>query len=218
MNNISKQNLLRINDIYKSVLASQESNFYRNFYNDLKLNEITKEKDFLQLPFLTKNDILKVNLLERIYVPTKKITKYTFSSGTSNNLTPLVMPHSLLHNRVEGRDKLLTKLEKLNCKSLLFLLSPFHGSINPKGTRYDQMISIVGDIHDLRKTAIIVNQIELNVIFTTPTALDLFIDELTKVNFNFNDIKFISLGGEHCSELKKKYFLKVFPKAIIEIK
>lgn len=72
---------------------------------------------------------------------------------------------------------------------------------------------IFGDVSNLRKTAIISASVGIDSLVSIPTILYFFIQELKKTDFNFEDVKFIWLLGEHCGKEKYDLFKSTFPNA-----
>lgn len=214
-----KEYLPKIRQVLDSVLSSPHSDFYRKKYKDMGIepSSINTYEDFQKIPFLTKDEILSADLESRIFVPKDKITHYAFSSGTTNQNKVLIMPHVRPKKEVPETKYVFDedKLRKMGVKNFLILLPILTGAATMvRKTPKNYIVDTFGDTSNLRKTALIAEGIGTDSVVSTATILYFFIEELTKVHFDFSKIKWIWLLGEPCSSEKYELLKSTFPNAI----
>src|SRR3990172_159143 len=81
------KNLLpKLQKIYKFVLKSRRSDFYRKKYSDQNFPQVIKNlEDFYQIPFLTKDELIKTGPLDSLFIPEKEVVYIRPTSGTTKN-------------------------------------------------------------------------------------------------------------------------------------
>lgn len=206
-----------INRLINFVLENPYSDFYRKKYKNLKINNIKSYNDFEKIPYLTKNEILAVPISERIALKDEQITHYSISSGTVNNKKIYISPRT---NQVfSDTDGLISKkkLNSINAQKIMLLIPPFQMiNLLIKILFSDIKIKIIsGDINNLKLSAKIIKDLEVDCILLSPTILLFLIENLEMINFDFKKIKLITLKGEYCSSEKINFFRSKFPCALI---
>lgn len=223
-NNFKDEMIQNINDVFDFVLTNNYSDFYKKKYNTSSLEKIHSEKDFQKIPFLTKDEILNFDLKKRTFVPFSSVGRFTFSSGTTGQGKILAMPQcenlSDSNESIENLDYGEKALKELGIKRMLLLWpvssSPFRRNI--KTAKKSGVIITAGNIHDLKRSALTAKSIHIDSIATTATILDFFIEKIEEISFKKESIRWISLGGEFCSNEKLKYFREEFPNAFFSLR
>jgi phenylacetate-coenzyme A ligase PaaK-like adenylate-forming protein len=203
------------------VLSFATDNPYSNFYNvkfqnlkDFNISALTY-KDFKQIPFLHKDEILNIPVEDRLFLNKDQVRRYNLTSGTTNNKKILAIPLTS-HERPGDKPYSRNNIDVEN-KKCLILFPPMSAAFTAylMGVDKKNGITIPGDINNLKRTAMVAKELKPEIIFTTPTILDFFVKELLSIGFDTGLVKNISLGGESTSNLKLDYFKSVFPKANI---
>jgi phenylacetate-coenzyme A ligase PaaK-like adenylate-forming protein len=210
--------LPQIKKILSFALSNPYSDFYRRKYKKLDFDplKISSYEEFKRIPPLKKEEFIDLNIEKRTFVPKENVTGFSFSSGTTNTNKVLVTPHLKTTEQPERLAE-VSKLVFKGYNKFLLLLAPTHDHISGgESWARISVIKIIGDIHNLGRTALMSRDVAINGIVTTPTALKLFIPELKRVGFNFTKIRFISLGGEMCSNEGRAHFQDLFPRSVIE--
>jgi len=221
MNNLSttfsSEIIPQINKVLKFVLENPYSDFYRNKYRDLGIEEIKSYGDFQKIPFLTKDEFLVLPLKKRTFVPEDEIKHYSFSSGTTNYKIPTIIPHlSFDHEDFMQYFINEKKIKALGVRRIMILSSP----LSPPFLKYltiprKSIVMVPGDENNLDLSAKIAEELKIQGIMTSPTKLYFFIKYLIKNGFNLKHIKWIHIGGEFCSLQKFQYFKSVLPNALV---
>lgn len=220
----SSSNLKRIKKVLDFVSKSRYSSFYRDKYKKAGINlgkAANSWVDFEKLPFLEKDELLACDPHERTYLPKSEIDTIRVTSGTTNQNNPLITfdSSSLSRNYRYSTDNVIQG----NVKSILFFKPTLQSNYtlqNLYHSIYSQkkkLKVVIGDQSKLELTAKIASAAEIDAIFTTSSALYYLIPYLKKI-YDTSKIKFISLGGEYCSEQKQMLFREVFSKAFIEFR
>jgi len=215
---MTNETLKKIKQTLNYALKNEFSDFYRNLYKNSTINplSIKSYKDFQKLPILTKEDIVNIPLSKRIFVPENKIKHFSCTSGTTG--TPLVVPDlfGVSDYFIESKILFEKKLIKAGAKKVLALFPPMAAPFKRLlSVHSDNFTIIPGDISKLRVVALISAEIKIDAIITSPTILQELTKHLMEVHFDFKKVKWISLGGELCSELKFKLIKQVFPEAYL---
>ncbi|HBP00641.1 MAG: Phenylacetate-coenzyme A ligase [Candidatus Moranbacteria bacterium GW2011_GWE1_49_15] len=213
--NFSEDMLSKINDVLDFVLKNEYSDFYRNKYGKIEAFAIKSYEEFRSIPFLEKKEFSDLEIKERSFFPMDKIRRYSFSSGTTGKIT--IMAHlspGELKEGMQGLDYGEEILRRNNIKTL-FLLWPITSSSFFRHNHYQKegMIVVSGNVNDLEKSARAIDDLRAGGIITTSTILSQLIDKLIEINFDFEKIRYVSLGGEFCSTEKMKLLQGHFPKA-----
>jgi phenylacetate-CoA ligase len=209
----------KVKRVLDFAINNPYSNFYKKKYEKLDFNplRIRSYEDFKKIPYLTKEEIINTPIEDRIFVNEKEIEHFSFSSGTTNNNIPLILPqssfnHKLIRKYVINEDE----LAEMGISRLLVLLPPLSPPfIKILALADSEIIPIPGDIKNLKVTALITKQLSIKSIITTPTILEYFSEHLEEISFDKNSIKFISLAGELCSRKRLENIKKGFPNAKI---
>jgi phenylacetate-CoA ligase len=64
----------------------------------------------------------------------------------------------------------------------------------------------------------IIQELKIDALTTTPTILDFLLEELFKLKFSTENLKYISIGAEFCSSARYAYFKKQFPQATFHLR
>jgi phenylacetate-CoA ligase len=204
--------LEKFREVLVFALENNFSDFYRKKYDNLgiKIRKINSLKDFQKIPYLTKDEILATPLSNRIFVPPEEIVRYNISSGTTRHNKPLIIPQN---NAMKGaKNGVFDLYTKHGLNKLMVLMPP---NLAVKKMNGSTVPMIYGDINKMSLSAKVAKELGIDGIVTTPSALYLFIGELQNIDFDFNLIKFISIGSEFTTIQKDAYFKNVFPKAFL---
>jgi len=215
--------LEKINTLLSFVIKNQYSNFYKKKYSTTELTQVTSLEQFQQIPFLIKNDYAQIPLKDRIFFPLEEVTRYSFSSGTSQTKKITAIPQSYgptmkmnsLANLEYGEE-----LIKKGIAHKIIVLWPISASAFMRNitAKRDGIIVIAGDIRNMGTTAKIAKKTGAEGITTTATILEYFIPHLEEIGFDMTKITLIALGGEFCSTQKLEYFKNKFPSAFFSFK
>ena len=216
--NFSEKMIIKINEVLKFVLENEHSDFYRKKYGKADFYPIKSYEDFQKIPFLEKEEFSSLPMEKRLFVPEDEVVRYTFSSGTTGGGKPTITPRlSYSFGNPRGTDE--EQLLSLGVKKLLVFHSPLSGSfVNNLKAPFKKIAVVPGDITRPDLTASIAKEIGVQGINTTPTALYFFSKKLENIGFDFSQIKFISLGGEFCSQQKYQFFKDRFPCAFFKFR
>jgi phenylacetate-CoA ligase len=219
--NFNEKHVDNINDILTFVLKSTYSSFYREKFGSQNIEKINSYTDFKKIPFLRKDEILAKNVDNRKFLSDEEIIRYSFSSGTTNNNIPTIIPHAsyqdLMHDELNKYSQF--DFKKRNIKKILILLPPNHGLIWDLIQTKKQLASfVIGDIHNLKFAMQLISTMHVDGIVSTPTLLDFLVDEHTGQEDSFKNIKWISLGAESCSTARFHYFKLKFPNALFQMR
>ncbi|MCL4387521.1 hypothetical protein M1307_04000, partial [Patescibacteria group bacterium] len=206
----------KIKRVLEFVWKNPYSSFYRDTYIKAgvdPLKDVSSLDDFRKLPLLTREEIVKSDPLARIFLPQMEIHWATVSSGTTGDEKPL----AIFKSKLDASLKRYTfgKPNELGIKMMLLLYSVFSGQARLLGDNtlgHVGFTRVLGDINNLSLSAKVAARIKIDSIQTTPTILYFFIPFL-KQEYNLEEIKYIYLAGEFCSEQKLQFFKSVFKKA-----
>jgi len=214
--NIFRKNLNKIRKVLKFAIDNPYSDFYRKKYKNspVNLKEINSYEDFRKIPFLNKDEILAIPLKERTFVPEEEIARFSFSSGTTDNDNPLIIPWTSTMSPDKDHYR---RLEQSGISRIFILLPPSLGLLPPVDPK-EQSIFIPGDVANLSMSARLCKELGVQSIKSTPTILYFFLKYLEEVAFDRSSVKSISLIGEYCTSQKLDFFKKKFPEARIMLK
>lgn len=218
--NFDESIIPKLNDLLDFVLANTHSDFYRKKYAGLEIGKIKSYEDFLQIPFLVKDEILEVDIGQRIFIPENEVADYSFSSGTTGHPIPTIIPHESIDYAAKNKGIFnKERFERLGVKKVLVLMQPTAGLFRRSFSNPNpSAIFLPGDVHNIKLAALIMKTLCINGIITTPTILDFLVDELKSVDFDFVSVKWISIGSEFCSTLRYNYFRAQFPNAYFHMR
>lgn len=200
---------LKIKSVLGFVWDNKYSSFYRDKYRKEGINpvrDINSWEDFEKLPFLTRKELVETDPYKRFFLPPEKIETFRISSGTTGGNKPLIMLKGPLSS--SQKDLYSQKARGLEIKSWLFLYQPIVGLgriIRESYLPYKGAVRILGDINNLPLTAKAAASLKIDAIQTTSTILYFFLPYL-KREYSLDNIKYIALGGEFCSEQRLKFF------------
>jgi len=216
--------LQRVQEVLEFAISNKYSDFYRRKYKelDIKPQAISSYEDFQQLPMLHKSELLATPLKDRLFTSKKDIVHYAFSSGTTDQDKPLVMPHLAFNYETERTKYLRTynaqKLAELGVNNIMVLRHPLSSPflkqiVVPKA----DIMSVPGDVRNLPLSAKLAKELAINAISSTPTVLTFFIQELEQIGFDLSSIKLAYMTGELSSNQRLAFIKAKLPNAIIEI-
>jgi len=200
----------RLEQILNWAINNKYSDFYRSKYKGVDL------ADFENIPFLTRDEILKTPPYERCFVDRDKVIGVLSSSGTTK-YGPLVIPQELRIQEYRGRrvviydEVFFKRLRRRGGKNIMALgTSILFNRVNivPK----KDIFLVTADIANLALAADIARNTQIDAIWTNPSSLYFFIPYLMK-KYDLSKILFVSLASEFCSKEKLKFFRKRFPNA-----
>lgn len=212
----------KLNDI-KLITRFAINNKYCSFYRDkyqkagFKYKYINNYNEFSKLQLLTKEEIIAVPPLERLFMPEEKVGCWFRTSGTTSG-KPLLIPAS--YHIGEHLELLESLLIKNNVKKLMVLTPPGFLTMKlfdaPKSLKINShSVLIVGDIRDMDLTSKLITELKIDGLQTTPSALYYLIPYL-KDACDLSKIKFIRLLGEYTSEVRYDFFKSYFKGAYFD--
>jgi len=215
--------LQRVREVLDFAINNKYSDFYRQKYKELDFSPqaIKTYEDFQKLPLLHKSELLATPLKDRIFVRREDIVHYAFSSGTTDQDKPLVMPHSAFSYRTDKTKYLRTynaeKLSELGVNTIMILRhllsSPF---LKQLAVPKKNIMAVPGDIRSLPLSAKLAKELDIDAISSTPTVLTFFIHELEKIGFDLKTIKLVYMTGELCSSQRLALIKSKLPNALID--
>lgn len=214
-----KPDFKKIHRILKSVWNSKHSSFYKNKYKQAGINliDIRSWSDFEKLPYLTKDELLRTDPNERLYMGKSSVNHTLITSGTTTVIEPLIL---LTNEKMYSNLGSVKQGVKEKISSTILLLPVFQLANARNVMLYPEMskkhLIIFGDINNLNLSAKLAKTASIDSIFTSPTTLYHFLPELKKI-YDLRKVKLIVLRGEYCSEQKLKLFKKEFKNAYFEI-
>lgn len=215
---MADQHFKKIQQVLKFVWDNPYSSFYRDKYRKVGVRDwrdVRTSENFQKLPFLNRDEIVKVDLDKLIFFPDSEISNIVTSSGTTSQSAPLI-----LYKRGEfSKDAYITEsrivqiIKKLKIKNILFLHSILYNNrLTSFSPIYKNFCVVLGDPSNLPLTARICAKVKIQALRTTPTILDFFTPHLKEVS-DLKKIRFISLGSEFCSKTHFQLFKKLYPNA-----
>lgn len=206
----------------KKVLAFAWNNKYSSFYKEKykkaginPLRDIKNLNDFASLPFLTREEILRTDPYDRIFVPKEKIYKVKMSSGTSHDSDPMI----IFRNKSNAKEASFRNKMGKHGASMCMILSHVFGAqgrlIWKKPARLNDAMFVLGDRGDFSLSAKIAKTLKVDALQASATYLMFFIPYIEKY-YDPLRIRYVRVGGEFCSEAKAQYFQEVFPNAFID--
>jgi phenylacetate-coenzyme A ligase PaaK-like adenylate-forming protein len=197
-------------DVLRGVLESTESNFYRNVYGEKvdELKRISQEKDekmWRNVPFLSRGDIQRFPLDERLYVPHANLDAIRVTSGTSGGGI-LTMPRMSLS--VKHKEHLTSRRVKK--------MATFSGGHFLYAKEYKKELgidSIQLDPANIKTASLICEKYNPDVLFGFPYALSSLAPMLSKNSAG--SVRAVCLFGEWCSNLQWQFLHDAFPNAIM---
>lgn len=207
-----------LKEVLRFVWKNKFSSFYRDKYKTagINLKDIKTISDLQKLPYLTKEEIVKSDPLRRLFLPASEIFNVGISSGTASNDVPSIVFKSRLSQVI--RKRVIKEFKELKQRNILYLFPPLraaqYATSKPLGESKIQGIKLAGDITNLPITARITAKLNINMISTSPTTLYYFTPHL-KREYALDNIRYIMLSGELCSNQKALFFKKNFKNAKI---
>ena len=214
---IDNKTFAKIQQLLKFTWNNHNSSFYRSKYQKAGIKsylDIKSPRDFLKLPALTKQELINTSPWQRLYLDKSKIEVVEVTSGTTGGRYPITLFRSGIPPL--QLEQFIKKAVELKINTFLFLLPALPGQA--RLLRYCYSLRrygincFLGDIQNLSLTAKIMAQVKGDAIVTTPSILYYFLPVLKK-EYNPLKIKYITLGGEYCSQQKAALLQKSFPNA-----
>lgn len=210
-----KKTFTKLKAVLDYVWKNPYSSFYRLKYTKLNINlskDINSMDDFLKLPYLTKNEMMKYKPFERLYIHPNKIIQVDVTSGTTSNSTA---PYVSFRGKPTLAQKkfLYANAVKYKIKRALALRKILGRTVTNNNTPF---MIVMGDLNNLYASAKVAAQIEIDCIFATATVLYYFIPYLKK-EYDLNKIRYIRMGGEYVSEKRLNFLKKNFPNAHFDL-
>lgn len=211
-----KQNSVfpQLKKVLDSVENSPYSNFYKNKYQQagVNLKKVNSLEDFLNLPYLTKNEMIKVGPFDRLYIDPKDTDGIVVTSGTtSGGNSPYVSFKSKMSPALKQLQ--FIKTDDFKIQKMMVMRKVLGRSIN---SRVRGFLLFFGDLNNLEASAKVAAQVKIDALFITSTILYFFLPYLKK-EYDPKNIKYIRLGGEYTSEKRLNYLKKHFPNAYFEM-
>lgn len=191
-------------------MKNEISSFYRDKYNasGIDLLDIKTQDDFACLPFLSREELAKIDdPLGRLFFDEKDTDIVSFTSGTSSS-EPLILFKNFA--RHETNPLSLGKLETKNPKRVLLMLKPHQIPLNYIARREQKMLVVVGDINKQNESALLASKLKINIIQTTPTFLMYFAKSLGQF-YDLKNIELIYLSGEALTKTQYELLKTLFP-------
>ena len=184
----------KITKLFDFIRNNQFSNFYSPKMHLFGSRNPEIYEEFSRFPFLTKNEILDRPIVERTYADPRSIQLYAISSGTSKHAIPTIIPHTV-RNYHELDCHGYANIKKDGPINLMLLLNGVNSSLISFMDNWENknVVFTIGNVTNLRASAIIAREIGVSAIVTTPSILYAFMKELKAANFDLDTIAWISL-------------------------
>jgi phenylacetate-coenzyme A ligase PaaK-like adenylate-forming protein len=219
----------KIREVLRFVLENKYSSFYRDKYKPVafdKVETIRSPDDFYQLPFLSREELVRVSPFKRLFTSEEEVEKFSYTSGTTSS-EPLIMFRRNEYDDVYrfhkdsdvqgvGMEEDTPKTEK-SPKRALILVKPHQVPNCYSAFRRSKFLVVIGDMYRLQETARLAASIQVTVIRTTATLLTRFIPILACV-YDLKKVKRLNLTGERISAGQYQFFRERFPEASIRNK
>lgn len=192
-------------------LATQRgtSHFYRDLYRippDVPALEIRSWDEWRALPLLTKDDLLKVPLLERAFPPLSNMHTVVASSGTSGK-PPLFSSLPLLDGFV-----FRSEYHTFSRATLASLPTPHKKEWEIQ--RRDTGRVVTHDPKRTRASVLLAKAAGVDSLIVFLFHIPAIAEEMAKLGM-LGDIRYIEVAGEACSRSMYEFIRKTFPNAII---
>ncbi len=208
----------RLKKILLYAYKNPHSKFYFNKYKklDFKPSKIVSIDDFNKVPFLTRNDIVEADPLDRVFIPEKDIVSATMTSGTTGS-GPMIIASGRRRQPFKGKNQYIydaiffTKLRKRGIRKILTIGSSQTSNrfiIAPPS----DMFQVFVEVGNLTLAAEVVKKLKIEALFLSATTLYFLHPYLVEKN-TLNNIKFIRISGEMCSDEKFKLLKRLYSKA-----
>jgi phenylacetate-CoA ligase len=218
MHNIKNTHTLKkLNKSFDFLVNNPYSSFYKDKYKKagIKFKSIKTIEQFNSLPYLTKDELLRLSPYDFVFLPLNKINHVVTTSGTTNQNNPLMLlMNAKSRPRWNNHERWKPFLDlKIKNHMLLYPGSSAAHRLAVNFSAVDKgIVNLIGDISNLSLSAKLARRIGLDSIETTASILYLFIPYLKK-EYDLRKIKIVYLGGEYTSEQKYKYLQKKFKNA-----
>jgi phenylacetate-CoA ligase len=208
--------LKKLNKSFDFLVNNPYSSFYKDKYKKagIKFKSIKTIEQFNSLPYLTKDELLRLSPYDFVFTNPKYISDVGITSGTTDIDNPLMLLSDIKIRPAINITR-FNPLFNLNIRAHMLLYPGMTAAArlrrNEKLIRKG-IINTVGDLGNLPLTAKIIKRLQIESIETTASILYLFIPYLKK-EYDLNKIKVIMIGGEYCSEQKYNYLKQIFKNA-----
>jgi len=208
----------KINEVLDFVLNNPYSSFYRKKYKNKSATKIASYDDFMKIPLLSKDEFINLDIDQITFVPQSEIKFYAASGGTTTGI-PTIIPHANYYFDQLARNYFNEEtFLRLGVKNIMTLLLPNSGPLlrvmrMPK----KHTVLIPGDIENFALSADMAKEVSVQGIITSPSRLNTFIPYLEQIDYDFNQIKWISLGHEFFPASQLKKFKRKMPNAFFNI-
>jgi phenylacetate-CoA ligase len=205
----------KLKNLLEYVINSKFSNFYKNKYSNLNVDNIDTRNLFLGLPFLVKDEILNTNYKDRLYCSPYDVKALYTTSGTSNNQKICVIPRS--GKSPDFMNKLNEKFEKLGIgfdSPMLILLPLGHGLLREFMYSDNIKVPIVfADVNKLSLLGPLIIETKPATIVTMPT---IFESALLQNKEELSSLKWMLMAGETCTPARRDYLQQSIPNTYID--
>lgn len=199
----------QLNAVFKNAYQNPNTGFYRDLYGDRIASdfEIDSIRTWRKLPLLSKTDLQKVPLLDRLFTEITSADALRTSSGTSGN-----EPLMTLRNFPLRYDAFYEKVKPTG------ILSYTDSSITEMSVRRDfpDIPFIVGELSSMGVATRLAAGLPINVLTCWLFAIESCIPHLD--HFGLRDgIEVVCTYGEKVTPTDYQKIKKLFPKAVIFI-
>jgi phenylacetate-coenzyme A ligase PaaK-like adenylate-forming protein len=200
-------NIENLRSVFNEAYENAHTDFYRTLYaaqNFVPSTGFPQDiKEWETLPLLSKEDLMRVPVEQRTFIPKEEVLFYRTSSGTSNRGT-VIIPRNFVPDR--ARQASFTK-------RFLDFLTPHH--FHDVSARRSGIELMQGDTSDLAATAKLASRFSIDGISAPSSILLAFIPHLL-AEMDTSQIRYVFLWGERISPVRREIFFRTFPNALIE--
>ncbi len=214
MNKKNMYNISNIEELLLFVWHNKFSDFYVKKYQAASLTEkeVLDPKNFIHLPFLTRQELESILPDQRFFVSPEEIQFIAFTSGTSNQ-NPLITYFSKIDNYY------FDPTLGMGVKRLLITYPPLnknfgHTFVQQCAQSKNKSFPVFADYQNLANSAIIASKVKVDAIYATPTIASLLAEFIEKY-YDPKEIKLLALSSETLTSARREELKKKYPSAKI---
>lgn len=192
------------------LIAHVEENPHSDFYAK-KHGALTRERYFELVP-LSRQDLGASPVRERTFCPMEEVRFAAFTSGTTSK-QPLIVPFSKVERYyfepslgTSARRPLIIHPPMMKAFGMTFVQQCEEAS--------HRMSPVFGDVQNMTNSALLVEALQCDSIYSIPTVAGLFAVEAERRGLG-KDVVFIALTSEILTAARRAELRRVFPNALI---
>lgn len=216
----NKDNFLKFKNLLDFVFNNKYSDFYRTKYEQAGFNPADDFKsidDVKKIPFLTKKELLKLELFKRLFIEEREVGAIAVTSGTTGEPFVIFYHESGIYSSPYFPELVDEKI-KLLCLSpnppMMVLFYHLYGLVAKK---VKEPRAYVGDASNLSASCRLAEMLKINVIYTFPSLAIVLKNYLEHYPGLKKSLKCLMLVGEVVTPEKKKFLKNLYPNLKISL-